>query len=82
MEDNSDLDTSNESYISSTDSDDEEGLNQQRQPPLTREAKALVGRRFSKYFDRIGMLPENYWRQQGNHPEYDKSRWIKMTFDG
>ena len=66
MEDNSDLDTSNESYMSSSEEELSDGeevkQNLKSSTVLSREAKALVGRRFSKYFDRIGVLPENYWR--------------------
>ena len=92
VEENSDLDTSNESYISDSeevsDGEEEENKNLSQHDKtlkesckvLSREAKALVGRRFSKYFDRIGVLPENYWRQ--SHQEYQRSRWIKLTFDG
>lgn len=66
VEENSDLDTSNESYMSSSeelsDGEEQESYKNVQKNVLSREAKALVGRRFSKYFDRIGVLPENYWR--------------------
>ena len=71
VEDNSDLDTSNESYISSSEeelSDGEEDKEDAKIPGqkknivLTRETKAIIGRRFNKHFDRIGVLAENYWR--------------------
>ena len=73
---NSDLDTSNESIMSS-DSDEAPKLGSVQ---LTREAKALVGRRFSNYFNKIGILPEIYWNQM--HQDYQKNTWIKLTFDG
>ena len=74
VEANADLNTSNESYMSS---DDDEGIeenyrfslmkmNRQSAPPreLSRQEKALVSRRFEPYFRQVfGLTAEEYWRR-------------------
>jgi len=47
VEDNSDLDTSNESYMSD---EDEDADNVQKSKELTREERAIISRRFEPYF--------------------------------
>ena len=57
-EDNSDLDTSNESYMSSSDDDDDRNCRE-----LSREEKALFGRRFEPYFYKIRLPSDEFFRR-------------------
>ena len=72
FEDNSDLDTSNDSYMSSDDESNDKELN--------REEKAIVSRRFQEYFNKVRVTSDEYWRN--GQKNYNRSEWIKLTFDG
>ena len=74
-EDNSDFDTSNESYMSD---DPDEACVPQRE--FTREEKAIFSRRFEPYFARKRMTSDDYWR--GARVPYARTQWLKLTFDG
>ena len=60
MEDNSDYNTSNESFMSD---DPEETSNVHKPKDLSREEKALVGRRFELYFNSQRTTSEEYFRK-------------------
>lgn len=82
VEENEDLNTSNESYMSS--SDDEDGNKKVYRltfsADLTREEKALLSRRFEPYFTRRKIDAWDYFRQRTK--EYNRKEWIKLCFDG
>jgi len=60
VEDNSDFNTSNESFMSD---DPEEASNFHLPKDLSREEKALVGRRFELYFNSQRTTSEEYFRK-------------------
>lgn len=60
VEDNSDFNTSNESYMSD---EPEDSFDIYKTKELTREEKALVGRRFEPYFANQRMTSDDYFRK-------------------
>ena len=96
IEDNDDLNSSNESYISSSSGDDDEEFDSRntfgsQEPPkqkllykefkdLNREERALVSRRFQPYFNKMNINVDEYWRR--GRRTYDSRQWLKITFDG
>ena len=85
VEDNDDLNTSNESYISSSSEEDQverQSFGSLKRPKkeLTREERALVSRRFELYFNKVKLSPDEYWRR--GKRDYDNRQWLKIEFDG